>query len=272
MALATMPPRYIRRMSTMNNFEGLFDISGRTALITGGSRGIGEMIVRGYAAAGARVYLAARNVDAAAALAADVPNATALPADLSTLEGVEALAGALAEQESSLDILVNNAGATWGEPLETFSEEGWDKVLDLNVKGLFFLTKSVHGLLVAAATADRPSRVINIASIDGIRVTAFESYSYAASKAAVIHLTKVLARRLGQDNINVNAIAPGLFPSKMTKFILDNFEEQLLAEIPQGRPGNPGDMAGTAIYLASAASNYMTGQTLVIDGGITGTA
>ena len=230
------------------------------------------MIVRGFAAAGATVYLAARNVEAATALAAEVPGASALPADLSTLGGVEALAATMAERVESLDILVNNAGATWGEPIESFSEQGWDKVLDLNVKGLFFLTKSLHPMLAAASTAERPSRVINVASIDGIRVTSFESYSYAASKAAVIHLTKVLARRLGQDNINVNAIAPGLFPSKMTQFIFENLEEQLLAEIPQGRPGNAADMAGTAIYLASPASNYMTGQTLVIDGGVTGTA
>ncbi len=230
------------------------------------------MIVRGYAAAGAKVYFAARNVEAADALAAEVPDATALAADLSTLKGVEDLASAVADRETSIDILVNNAGATWGEPIESFSEQGWDKVLDLNVKALFFLTKALLPMLASAGTADRPSRVINVASIDGIRVTTFESYSYAASKAAVIHLTKVLARRMGRDHVNVNAIAPGLFPSKMTKFILDNFEEQLLEEIPQGRAGNIIDMAGTAIYLASPASNYMTGQTLVIDGGITGTA
>lgn len=252
--------------------SSLFDISGRTALVTGGSRGIGEMIVRGYAAAGATVYLAARNIEAASALAAEVPQATAIAADLGTLEGVETLARTMADRVDALDILVNNAGATWGEPIESFSETGWDKIFDLNVKALFFLTKSLLPLLASAATPERPARVINVASIDGIRVTSFESYSYSASKAAVIHLTKVLARRLCQDNINVNGIAPGLFPSKMTQFLFENLEEESLAEIPQGRAGNPIDMAGTAIYLASPASNYMVGQTLVIDGGITGTA
>lgn len=252
--------------------SALFDISGRTALVTGGSRGIGEMIVRGYAGAGVTVYLAARNLDAAKALASEVPNAIAIGADLSTLDGVEALAATMKERSDGLDILVNNAGATWAEPIETYSEGGWDKTFDLNVKALFFLTKSLLPLLATTASPERPARVINVASIDGIRVPSFESYSYSASKAAVIHLTKTLARRLGQDNINVNGIAPGLFPSKMTRFLFENLADETLAEIPQGRAGNPVDMAGTAIYLASPASNYMTGQTLVIDGGITGTA
>lgn len=252
--------------------DALFDIDGRTALVTGGSRGIGEMIARGFAEAGAKVYIAARDRAAADEVAGDYDDVVALAADLSTLPGVEALAGEIAERETQLDILVNNAGATWGEPIESFSEVGWDKVVDLNVKALFFLTKSLLPLLATAATPDRPARVINIASIDGIRVPEFESYSYSASKAAVIHLTKVLARRLGQDSVNVNAIAPGLFPSKMTRFIFDHLEDEVLRSIPQGRAGRFEDMAGTAIYLASPASNYMTGQTLVIDGGITGTA
>ncbi len=258
-----------RRESRMN----LFDIRGRVALVTGGSRGIGLMIARGFVEAGARVYISSRNTDACEEAAADLggpDHAVAFPADLSSLEEIERLAAAIEEREDSLDILVNNAGATWGEPLESFPEHGWDKVVDLNVKSLFFLTRRLTQLIAAAAHPDRPARVINIASIDGLRVPVFEAYSYAAAKAAVIHLTRTLARKLVADHINVNAIAPGLFPSKMTRFIFEGGAEEAIARIPMGRAGRPEDMAGAAIFLASPASNYITGQTIVVDGGITG--
>lgn len=253
--------------------QDLFSVAGKVALVTGGSRGIGLMIARGYVEGGAKVYISSRKADVcdeAAASLSEVGEAISVPADLSTLAGVEGLASAIAEREGALHVLVNNAGATWGEPIDSFSEEGWDKVVDLNLKSPFFMTKELLGLLRAGATAEDPARVINIASIDGIHVSDFESYSYAASKAGVIHLTRALAKRLVSDHINVNAIAPGLFPSKMTAFLFEQFEEAILQSIPQHRAGTAEDMAGTAIFLGSRASNYMTGQTLALDGGITG--
>lgn len=253
--------------------QDLFSVAGKVALVTGGSRGIGLMIARAYAEGGAKVYISSRKAEVCAEVAAQLSEsgeAISLPADLSTLEGVRGLAAELIGREDKLDVLVNNAGAAWGEPIEQFSEQGWDKVFDLNLKSLFFMTKEVLDLLKAAGTAEDPARVINIASIDGIHVPNFESYSYAASKAGVIHLTRALAKRLVSDHINVNAIAPGLFPSQMTAFMFEEFEEAILGSIPQHRAGTPDDMAGTALYLASRASNYMTGQILALDGGITG--
>lgn len=249
----------------------LFDLTGRVALVTGGSRGIGFMIAQGYVAAGAKVYIASRDGAACEAAATEIGgDVVPVAADLSTVAGVQALAAFFAEREERLDILVNNAGATWGEPIESFSEKGWDKVMDINVKGLFFLTQALHPLLRVAGTADLPARVINIASVDGIHVAQYESYSYAASKAAVIHLTKSLAKRLVADHVNVNAIAPGLFPSKMTQFMFENPDESMMSHIPQQRAGNADDMAGAAIFLAARSSSYITGQILAVDGGLTG--
>ena len=249
----------------------LFDLTGRVALVTGGSRGIGFMIAQGYVAAGAKVYIASRDGAACEAAATEIGgDVVPVAADLSTVAGVQALAAFFAEREERLDILVNNAGATWGEPIESFSEKGWDKVMDINVKGLFFLTQALHPLLRVAGTADLPARVINIASVDGIHVAQYESYSYAASKAAVIHLTKSLAKRLVVDHVNVNAIAPGLFPSKMTQFMFENPDESMMSHIPQQRAGNADDMAGAAIFLAARSSSYITGQILAVDGGLTG--
>ncbi len=251
----------------------LFDIAGRVALVTGGSRGIGLMIARGYVEAGAKVYLTSRSADVCEEVAADLggpDHAVALPADLSDMAEVARVANTVAEKERRLDILVNNAGATWGEPLESFSELGWDKVMTLNVKALFFLTRELTPALTTAGSAERPARVINIASVDGLHVPDFESYSYSAAKAGVIHLTRALAKRLVTQHINVNGIAPGLFPSNMTRFIFENVADAALAQIPMRRAGEPGDIAGTAIFLAAPASNYITGQTIVVDGGITG--
>ena len=248
----------------------LFSLAGRTALITGGSRGIGRMIATGFLAQGARVYISSRKAEACEATVAELSAAGpcfALPADVSTMAGVEALAAAFAAREDKLDILVNNAGAAWGAPYDEFPESGWDKVVDLNLKTPFFLTQALTPMLRKAAT-DHLAKVINIASIDGISVNPQETYSYAASKAGLIQLTRRMALRLAQDRIVVSAIAPGAFASDMNKDARDHGEE-VKARIPAGRIGTPEDMAGAAIYLASRAGDYVMGSTLVVDGGVT---
>ncbi|HEX8301600.1 SDR family oxidoreductase [Sphingomonas sp.] len=246
----------------------LFRLDGRVALVTGGSRGIGRMIAQGFIASGAKVYISARKADACNATAAELgPNCISLPMDVSSVEGCKALAAAMAEREGSLDILVNNAGAAWGVPFDEFPESGWDKVMDLNVKSPFFLTQALHGLLKAAASEDRPAKVINITSIDGQRVNPWETYSYQASKAALIHLTRRMAARLIQDRIVVSSLAPGAFPSDMNKAARDH-AEGVAKRIPSGRIGVAEDMAGAAIYLASRAGDYVVGETLTVDGGI----
>jgi NAD(P)-dependent dehydrogenase (short-subunit alcohol dehydrogenase family) len=249
----------------------LFSIKGKTALVTGGSRGIGEMIVRGFVDAGAKVYLCSRKIDACELLAEELRNAggdvTALPADLSAEHACAELAGELESRERSLDILVNNAGATWGAPLEEFDEAAWDRVLGLNVKGVFFTTKYLLPLLRAAGSEEDPARIINIGSIDGLRTPSLETYSYSASKAAVHMLTRHLAKQLA-PTITVNAIAPGPFPSKMMRSTLEAFGDQIAAAAPMKRIGRAGDMAGAAIYLASPAASYVTGAVLPVDGGI----
>lgn len=248
----------------------LFSLAGRTALVTGGSRGIGRMIAAGYLRQGARVYITARKAAACDATAAELSSlgtCISLPADVSTVEGARALAAEIARRESALDILVNNAGAAWGESFETFPEKGWDKVMDLNVKTPFFLTQALHGLLCAAAKR-QPAKVINVASIDGISVNPWETYSYAASKAGLIHLTKRMSLRLIQDGIVVSGIAPGPFASEMNKDARDHADE-VAARVPAGRIGGDDDMAGVAIYLASKAGDYVVGQTIAVDGGVT---
>jgi NAD(P)-dependent dehydrogenase (short-subunit alcohol dehydrogenase family) len=249
----------------------LFSIAGKTALVTGGSRGIGLMIARGYVDAGARVYISSRKAGdlakAAEELSGGGGTCIALPADLSTDAECERLAAEIADRESKLDILVNNAGATWGAPIAEHDDASWDRVLDLNVKGVFHMTKRCLPLLSAAGTADDPARVINIGSIDGIQVPLLETYSYSSSKAAVHQLTRHLARHLA-PTITVNAIAPGPFESKMMAATLANFGEQIAASAPMKRIGQPDDMAGTAIFLASRAASYITGAVLPVDGGI----
>jgi len=248
----------------------LFSIAGKTALVTGGSRGIGKMIASGYVDAGAKVYVSSRDADACAATAAElseIGQCIAVPANLSTEAGCAALAGVLAGLEDRLDIVVNNAGNTWGAPIEEFDDAAWDRVLSLNVKGVFHTTKFLLPLLEAAATADDPARVINIGSIDGLHVPVLETYSYSASKAAVHQLTRHLAKRLA-PRITVNAIAPGPFQSKMMAATLDAFGEQIAASAPMRRIGRPDDMAGAAIYLASRAGTYLTGAVIPVDGGI----
>ena len=247
----------------------LFSLQGRTALITGGSRGIGRMIAEGFLAQGARVYISARKAAAcdktAQELSAHGP-CMSLPADVSSVEGARALAAAFASHEQQLDILVNNAGAAWSAPFDEFPESGWDKVVDLNLKAPFFLTQALSAQLRKAA-ATRPAKVINIASIDGLSVNPLETYSYAASKAGLIHLTRRMALQLIKDNIVVSAIAPGAFASDMNKDARDH-GDVVSASIPAGRIGVSEDMAGAAIYLASRAGDYVVGATLVVDGGV----
>ncbi|MEJ1170198.1 SDR family oxidoreductase [Variovorax sp. CCNWLW235] len=248
----------------------LFSLKGRSALITGGSRGIGRMIAEGFLAQGARVYISARKAAACDQTANELSafgHCVSLPADVSTLEGAQALVDAYARHEDSLDILVNNAGAAWGAPYDEFPESGWDKVVDLNLKTPFFLTKALTPMLKKAAT-DHLAKVINIASIDGISVNPQETYSYAASKAGLIQLTRRMALRLAQERIVVSAIAPGAFASDMNKLARDHGDE-VKERIPAGRIGVPEDMAGAAIYLASRAGDYVMGSTLVVDGGVT---
>jgi len=249
----------------------LFDIAGKTALVTGGGRGIGRMIAEGFVDAGVKVYISSRKADVLEEVATELSakgTCIALPADLSTEEECRRLADEVAARESGrLDILVNNAGATWGAPLAEFDEAAFERVLALNVKGVFHLTKFLVPTLEAAGTVEAPARVINIGSIDGIGVPALETYSYSASKAAVHQLTRHLAKRLA-PLVTVNAIAPGPFESKMMAATLEAFGEQIAANAPLKRIGRPDDMAGAAIYLASRAGAYVTGVVLPVDGGI----
>ena len=250
----------------------LFSLADRTALVTGGSRGIGRMIAAGFLRAGCRaVYISARKADACDATARELSafgTCVSLPADVSDMAGVQALVDAFGEHEDALDILVNNAGAAWGEAFDSFPEKGWDKVVDLNLKTPFFLTQALAAPLRNAASAERPAKVINIASIDGISVNPLETYSYSASKAGLIQLTRRMALRLAPEHIVVSAIAPGAFASDMNRAARDHGDE-VKKRIPSGRIGVDDDMAGAAIYLASRAGDYVVGSTLVVDGGVT---
>jgi len=252
----------------------LFSIEGKTALVTGGSRGIGLMIARGFVEAGARVYISSRKADVCAEVAADlseIGTCLAVPANLSEHDECERLAADITEREGSLDILVNNAGANWAAPLAEFPDAAWDRVLDLNVKGVFHLTRYLVPALSAAAEPGDPARVINIGSIDGLHAPDLETYSYSTSKAAVHHLTRVLAKRLAREGINVNAIAPGPFESQMMAATLDAFRDSITEMVPLRRIGEPEDMAGTAIFLASRAGAYLTGAVIPVDGGLSTT-
>jgi NAD(P)-dependent dehydrogenase (short-subunit alcohol dehydrogenase family) len=249
----------------------LFSIEGKTALVTGGGRGIGLMIARGFVEAGAKVYISSRKADVCDEVAGELSQSgtcISVPADLSTEAECRRLADEITARESSLEILVNNAGANWGAPLAEFPDSAWDRVLDLNVKGVFHLTRSLVPLLSAGSKLGDPSRVINIGSIDGLHAPDLETYSYSTSKAAVHHLTRVLAKRLAREGITVNAIAPGPFESKMMAATLESFGDAIVASCPLRRIGEPEDMAGTAIYLASRAGAYVTGAVLPVDGGL----
>lgn len=253
----------------------LFSLAGKSALVTGGSSGIGAMIAEGLLRAGARVVISARKSDelrSTQAELAEFGEVHTISADASTVEGVRSLAAQTAELFPALDILVNNAGATWGQALEDYSESGWDRCLDLNVKSVFFLTQALLPNLRAAARRDDPARIINIGSIDGLKVPQLDTYAYSASKAAVHHLTRTLAKRLGPDSITVNAIAPGPFPSKMMAKTLEAKADVYAEHAPMRRIGQTSDMMGAAIYLASRASSYVTGAVIPVDGGLSTTA
>ncbi len=267
-------------MTTLS-INDLFSVAGKTVLVTGGSRGIGEMIAAGFLANGARVYISSRKAhicDATAARLSEASGGTcvSIPADLATVEGAASLAAAIGHHEDHLDVLVNNAGASWGAPLEDFPENGWDKVMDTNVKGVFFLTQRLLPLLEAAAAPDSPSRVINIGSIDAIRTSIFDNFSYGPSKAAVHALTRQLAAVLVRRHILVNAVAPGPFPTWMLSTGVGgggNVEatdwDAVGQSNPRGRIGTPADIAGTILFLASRAGEFIVGQTIVCDGGVT---
>jgi NAD(P)-dependent dehydrogenase (short-subunit alcohol dehydrogenase family) len=250
--------------------NSLFDVSGKVVLVTGGSRGIGEMIATGFVESGAKVYISSRKADVCHALAAELSKmgtCISLPADLSTEAECRRLANEIAQREDHLDVLVNNAGATWGAPMADYDEVAFERVLALNVKAIFHLTKFLRPLLEAAGTAENPARVINIGSIDGIHVPTMETYAYSASKAAVHQLTRHLAKALA-PTVTVNAIAPGPFESKMMHATLNAFGKEIAAAAPMKRIGQPSDMAGAAIFFASPAASYITGVILPVDGGI----
>ncbi len=250
--------------------KDLFSVTGKIAVVTGGSRGIGAMIARGFVENGVKTYITARKEDELFETAKKLSQwgeCIAIKSDLSTVTGISEFSQHLQNHEQQLHILVNNAGATWGASIDDFPESAWDKIMDLNVKAPFFLTQKLLPLLRAGASSNDPSRIINLSSIHGFINPKTDNYSYSASKAAIVHLTRHLAADLAAENINVNGIAPGLFPSKMTAFMVDGHEEEVGALIPRGRIGSMEDAAGTAIYLCSRASAWVTGHTIQLDGG-----
>ncbi|MEM9822127.1 MAG: SDR family NAD(P)-dependent oxidoreductase, partial [Bacteroidota bacterium] len=236
--------------------QQLFSVKDKTVMITGGSRGIGLMIASTFVKNGAKVYISSRNAEVCQAVEAElnkVGECVAIPADLSTNEGREKLVAEFKAKETSLDVLINNAGANWSAPFSEYPEKGYDKVMNINVKPLFFLTQAFLPLLEAAASIERPACIINVGSIDGIRVSQIDNSAYGMSKAAVHHLTKILSIKLAGKGISVNAIAPGPFPSKMTKTMLDQVQPMIENANPLRRIGRTGDMGGIAVFLASEA-------------------
>ncbi len=253
--------------------SGLFSIRGKVALVTGGSRGIGLMIAKAFVEAGAKVYISSRKASACDQVAAELGalgECHSLPADLSKMEEVERLGNAIFEREQRLDILVNNAGATWGSSIEAFPEAGWDKVMDLNVKSVFFLTQKLLPLLEQAGSPADPARVINIGSVDGLHMPAFENFSYAPSKAALHHLTRMLASSLASRSITVNAIAPGPFATDMMAPMVATMGDKIVGAVPLGRLGEGDDIGGVAVFLSARASAYISGVVLPVDGGLLG--
>lgn len=257
-------------MSSLH-ISNLFSIAGKTALITGGSRGIGLMIASTFVENGAKVYISSRKAAVCQKVAEELSSigtCIAIPADLSTKEGRDNLVSELKKQEEGLDILINNAGANWSAPFGEYPENGYDKVMDLNLKSVFYLTQELLPLLEKNATIAQPARVINVGSIDGMRVSMIDNSVYGMSKVAVHHMTKILAVKLAGKGITVNAIAPGPFPSKMTQGMLNNFQKQIEKMSPMRRIGEPSDMGGIAVFLASSAGAHLNGAIIPVDGGI----
>ena len=254
--------------------KGLFSVEGKTALVTGGGSGIGEMIARGLVQAGAKVYIASRKQDVCERVASELSEhgeCIGLSADLQDPAEISRLAEEVVGREGKLNILVNNAGANWAAPMADFPSEAWDKVLGLNVRAVFEMTRALVPALEAAASEEDPARVINIGSIDGLTPPLLDTFSYSASKAAVHQLTRVLAKKLSVKNITVNAVAPGPFQSRMMRATLDRFGDSIKKSAPLGRIGRADDMAGIAIYLSSRAGAYVTGAVIPVDGGISTT-
>jgi len=252
--------------------ENLFSIAGKVSIVTGGSSGIGKMIATGFVKNGVKTYIASRKKEVCDEVANELSEfgeCIAIAADFSTMEGLLAFTNAFKKHEEKLDILINNAGATWGESYETFPEHAWDKIMNLNVKALFFLTRELTSLLEKAANREDPSRVINIASVAGLKPSDLSTFSYDASKAAVIHLTRTLAKTLVDKNILVNSISPGPFQSKMMRETLEVFGDAIKASNPRKRIGSQEDIIGTTIFLCSRASAYITGENIILDGGAT---
>lgn len=249
----------------------LFSVKGKVAVVTGGSRGIGLMIAQGYVQNGAKVYISSRKAEVCDAVAEElskIGECISIPADLSCAEGWDGLSDAIKEREESIDILVNNAGATWGEPFDDFTEDGYDRTVDINLKGVFFLTQKLLPLLENGSSQADPARIINIGSIDGIKVPSMDNFPYGPSKAGVHHLTKVLAVRLAGRGITCNAIAPGPFESKMMEWTLENFKDAIESNCPMGRIGSTEDMAALSLFLASPGASYLNGTIIPLDGGI----
>ena len=259
--------------------KNLFSVEGKVVIVTGGSRGIGEMIAAGFLANGAKVYISSRKAEACDATAARLQKefggqCISIPGDMSTLDGIKAFCEVFKSKEDHLDVLINNAGVAWGAPLEEFPEIGWDKVMNTNVKGPFFLTQQLLPLLEKATSFDEPARIINVGSIDGIKTPVFDNFSYGPSKAAIHHLTRVLAAHLIKRNIIVNAIAPGPFPTYMLSTGVggggdtDTTDWDAVGKgNPRGRVGTPEDIAGLAIFLASRTSGFTVGEVITCDGG-----
>lgn len=252
--------------------DELFSLKGKTALVTGGTSGIGLMIATGFVKAGAKVYVASRKAEACEKVAKSLSEfgvCIGIPADLSSEGGTRGLADEISRRESSLHILVNNAGTTWGAPFKDYPDKAWQRIMSLNVQAMFNLTRDLLPLLEAGASKTRHAKVINVSSVAGMSTVSLAAYAYGPSKAAVNQLTRMLASEFARKKICVNAIAPGLFPSKMTNFIMpdEKAQESLGVNIPLGRVGSEKDMQGLSLFLASAAGDYVTGAIIPIDGG-----